>query len=45
MQVLATPIVYAPVVVLARYRRLEPALRHLSCGKAKPCVDFASSDT
>ena len=45
MQVLTTPIVYAPVVAFARYHLLEPAPRHLSSGKAEPRVDFASSDT
>jgi len=44
-QVLAPRIVYAPVVALARHHLLEPALRHLSSGKAEPRVDFASSDT
>jgi hypothetical protein len=36
MQVLATPIVYAPAVALVRYHSLEPAQRHLSSGTAEP---------
>jgi hypothetical protein len=45
MQVLATPLVYSPVVALVRYHILEPALRHLISGKAEPRVDYSPHPT
>jgi hypothetical protein len=45
MQVLATPLVYAPVVALVRYHILEPALRHLAPGPAEPRADCSPRPT